>query len=69
MEELDILEKEIIKAITKCSVFDVLTVKNTYLQTKSFDLTIKALKTSQENNIRVSTAISQVMLFDSWEKL
>lgn len=68
MEELDVLEKEVIKAITKCSEFDILTVKYVYNQTKSFDKTILVLKTSVEHNMRVSTVLSFENMIDRLSK-
>lgn len=56
-EDLDILEKEIISAITKCSVFDFQTVKYVYIRAKSFDKTIEILKLSVSQGIPVNRLI------------
>ena len=42
--ELDILERNVISAISKCSCFSFSVVERVYLEIKSFDKTIEVLK-------------------------
>lgn len=51
--ELDILERNIIASIAKCSVFTFGEVENVYRKLKSFDKTIEALKLSA-SGVRVN---------------
>ncbi len=59
MKELDILEREVLKAIERCSVFTISEIKMVYDACNSFDKTIKILKHSAENKIEPSVLISQ----------
>ena len=49
-EDLDILEKEILLAIFRCSAFDFHTIKKVYKELKSYDKTIMALKIQVSTN-------------------
>lgn len=44
MKDLDILEKEILKSIERCSVYSIKEITYVYEQYNSFDKTIKILK-------------------------
>jgi len=60
MGELDFLERNMIKTLTVCSVYDYKSIEYVYLKTKSFDKTIACLKLAQAG-IKVDDAILQVM--------
>lgn len=49
-DDLDILEKEILLAIFRCSAFDFYTIKKVYQELKSYDKTIMALKMQVSTN-------------------
>ena len=51
MKELDILEREVLKAIERCSVFSISEIKSVYAQCNSFDKTIEILRKSSQNKI------------------
>lgn len=53
-EDLDILEKEILLAIFRCSAFDFHTIKKVYQELKSYDETIKALEMRMSINKPIS---------------
>jgi hypothetical protein len=55
--ELDILEKNVLIAISKCSVFSYSQVSNVYTEVKSFDKTIKVLKTSVSTGKSLSEVV------------
>jgi len=55
--ELDILEKNVLKAICISSVFQFSEIKWVYERCKSFDKTIKVLKLSSERHIPLSDAL------------
>jgi len=46
--DIDILERHVLTAISKCSIFEFSECKKVYLRTKSFDKTIEILKKSVE---------------------
>jgi len=47
-KEIDILERHILAAISKCSIFEFNECKKVYLRAKSFDKTIEILKQAVE---------------------
>ncbi|MCG7502401.1 hypothetical protein MHM83_11005 [Tenacibaculum sp. Mcav3-52] len=55
--ELDYLEKDVIKTISRYSVYSVLQVKNVYLRVNSFDKTIAVLKTGVSKAVSLDDAI------------
>ena len=57
---LDFLEKNLIKTLTMCSVYTALEVKYIYENTKSWDKTIRVLKTADSNAMSVRKALEMV---------
>ena len=54
--ELDILEKNVLKAIEISSIYQITHIKIVYEKCKSFDKTIKVLKLASERHIPLSDA-------------
>lgn len=61
MEELDYLEKNLLKTISDCSVFGMAIVTGVYKKTKSYDKTIRVLKYAVENAVDINTAYEKVV--------
>ena len=61
MKELDILEKEILKAIDKCSVFEIRIIRQVYERCNSFDKTISVLKYSVEHAISIEQSMEKLL--------
>ena len=57
---MDILEKNIIKAIYFSSVYSVKEIENVYSRTKSFDKTIIVLKHAVSHAISIDDALIQL---------
>jgi hypothetical protein len=55
--ELDILERNILKAIDNSSAFHISVIMKVYEECKSFDKTITVLRVSTQRNISPQTAI------------
>lgn len=59
-EDLDILEKEILLAISRCFPFGFYTIKNVYQELKSFDKTIMALKMRLSTNVPLINIVENI---------
>ena len=59
-EDLDILEKEILLAIFRCSAFDFYTIKNVYQELKSYDKTIMALKMNASTKVPLINIVENI---------
>lgn len=60
--ELDLMERNILKAIEMSSEFHISDIKRVYENVKSFDKTILVLKKSVKDNIPLYNAIQKLNL-------
>ena len=58
--KLDFLEKNLVKTLTMCSVYTALEVEYVYENTKSWDKTIRVLKTADGNAMGIRKALEMV---------
>lgn len=58
MKELDILEREVLKSIERCSVFSITEIRMVYEHCNSFDKTIEILKSAVETKTELTVLLN-----------
>ena len=61
MKDLNVLEKEILKAIFRCSIFEISDIRLVYEKCNSFDKTISVLEYSVRHAISVEQSIEKLL--------
>lgn len=59
MKDLDLLEKNILKAIEQSSVFSITEIRFVYEKCESFDTTINILKNAANKKISLNDSLSE----------